>query len=443
MKHLFLTLATIVALGTNLTARQQQPYPLPLEEAMHILLTNNNAIKISRNTIEIAKAQKQQLNAAWYPTIAATGGYFHFAQDALAGIAWALPGLEQILQQLLPQLNQSLAALGNITLSVPLVKQNVTTLDAAALWPLFTGGKRIFAGKIGKELHTTALHLETLVTNAQMAAMLNAYYTLKLSNDVLTMQTDNMQYITRLLSDARRLKEEGFINKGEFLVVQVAHDEATRELENARHNKKVASRALSAILGIGQEITPCGNWFTLDSLPDIYSIQQEILCNNAQLKILHSQGNILHNRENIAKSNYLPDIALFARGNIYSHNVPKNLLPRSTVGAAMQWTLFDGLAREKEIKKTRLEQEQVDYTINQTESDLTRCSLQHTDPGAHNGSCPRTAPGEGKGFCRGFLHLNRSDRGTYSPHKSQYSPQPCPLAILHNSGKPSGIGFKH
>lgn len=384
MKHLFLTLATIVALGTNLTAQQQQPYPLPLEEAMHILLTNNNAIKISQNTTEIAKAQKQQLNAAWYPTIAATGGYFHFsndisaqanmgelAQDALANLEGALPGLEQLLQQLLPQLNQSLAALGNITLSVPLVKQNVTTLDATALWPLFTGGKRIFAGKIGKELHTTALHLETLVTNAQMAAMLNAYYTLKLSNDVLTMQTDNMQYITRLLSDARRLKEEGFINKGEFLVVQVAHDEATRELENARHNRKVASSALSAILGIGQEITPCGNWFTLDSLPCIHSIQQEILCNNAQLKILHSQDNILHNRENIAKSNYLPDIALFARGNIYSHNVPKNLLPRSTVGAAMQWTLFDGLAREKEIKKTRLEQEQVDYTISQTESDLT------------------------------------------------------------------------
>ena len=117
------------------------------------------------------------------------------AQDALANLEGALPGLEQLLQQLLPQLEQSLSSLGNITLSVPLIQQNVTTLDAAALWPLFTGGKRIFAGKIGKELHTTALHLETLVTNAQMAAMLNAYYTLKLSNDVLTMQTDNMQYI--------------------------------------------------------------------------------------------------------------------------------------------------------------------------------------------------------------------------------------------------------
>lgn len=383
MKHLFLTIAAIVALGTNLGAQEHQPYPLPLEEAMHILLTNNNAIKISQNTIEIARAQEQQLNAAWYPTIAATGGYFHFsngisaqanigelAQDALAGLESAIPGLEQILQQLLPQLEQSLAALGNITLSVPLIQQNVTTLDAAALWPLFTGGKRIFASKIGKEMLTTSQHMGTLVANAQMAAMLNAYYTLKLSNDVAAMQMDNLQYITRLLDDARKLKEEGFINKGEFLVVQVAFDDAVRELESARHNKQVASRALNAILGIEQEIAPCGNYFTLDSLPDIYSIQQDILTRNAQLKILQSQSNILQNKENIAKGSYLPDIALFARQNLYSHNAPRNLLPRSTVGAAMQWTLFDGLAREKEIKKSRLEQEQMDFTINQTEMDL-------------------------------------------------------------------------
>ena len=132
MKHPFLTLATIVALGTNLTAQEHQSYPLPLEEAVHILLTNNNAIKISRNATEIARTQKQQLNAAWYPTIAATGGYFHFsndisaqanmgelAQDALTNLESALPGLEQLLQQLLPQLNQSLAALGTLPSQSP------------------------------------------------------------------------------------------------------------------------------------------------------------------------------------------------------------------------------------------------------------------------------------------------------------------------------------
>lgn len=385
MRHLFFTIAILAVLGTGLQAQSQhqKPYPLPLEEAVQILLTNNNAIKISQHAVEIAKAQKQQLNAAWYPFISASGGYFHFsndisakanmgelAQDALGNLQEAIPGLGQILQQLLPQLEQTLAALGNITLSVPLIEQDVTALDATALWPLFTGGKRIFAGKIGKHLHTSARHLETLTLNAQISLMLNAYYTLKLSSEVEQMQQENLQYISKLLDNAGKLKKEGFINKAEYLVVQVASDEAIRELENARHNRETASRALNAILGIEQEVSPYCSYFTLDTLPDIYSIQQDILSHNAQLKILHSQNDILMNRGKIAKSGYLPNIALFARQNIYSNNIPKNLIPRSTVGAAMQWNLFDGLAREKEIKKTRLEQEQMDFTINQTELDL-------------------------------------------------------------------------
>ncbi len=385
MKQQVLTLAIMAALGADLHAQppHQHPYPLPLEEAVQILLTNNNTIKISQHTVEIARVQKQQLNATWYPFISASGGYFHFsndisakanmgelAQDALGNMEEAFPGLGQLLQQLLPQFEQTLSALGNMTISVPLVKQNAATVDATAIWPLFTGGKRIFAGKIGKELHTTAIHFNTLATNTQMAIMFNAYYTLKLSSEVEQMQQENLRYISKLLENAGKLKKEGFINKAEYLVVQVASDEAVRELEKARHNRETASRALNAILGIEHEIAPYCSYFTLDTLPDIYSIQQDILAHNAQLKILQSQGNILGNREKMAKSGYLPNIALFARQNIYSNNIPKNLIPRATIGAAMQWNLFDGLAREKEIKKSRLEQEQISFAADQAERDL-------------------------------------------------------------------------
>ena len=88
----------------------QEEYPLTLEEAAAILQLNNNAIKISRNTVESAKARKQQLGSAWFPTIVATGGYMHFSNnisaDANVGeltqsIAGNLPesikGLEQII----------------------------------------------------------------------------------------------------------------------------------------------------------------------------------------------------------------------------------------------------------------------------------------------------------------------------------------------------------
>ena len=333
MRHLLLLAVLCTTLGTYGYSQQS----LSLEDAAAILYSNNNAIKISETGVDVAKAQKQQLNSAWYPFISATGGYIHFsnkisadanvgelAQDAVQTVKQTFPGLEQLLQQLLPQLQQAVSSLGNITLSFPLLEQDITSIDAIALWPLFTGGKRIMAGKIGTALHQQAQELNTLTTNAQMALMLNTYYTLKLAREVERMNTENLQFMEKLLYNAQRLKEEGFINKAEYLVIQVARDEAARELQSSTQNIRVAASALSAVLGKeinGEELS--GRWFVLDSLPDINAIYESILQQNAQLKILEHQEGILESNEKIARSNYLPDIALFARQNLYSYNVPK------------------------------------------------------------------------------------------------------------------------
>lgn len=371
---------------TGILARE---YHLTLEEAATILEQNNNAMKISRSAVEAAKAQKQQLQAAWYPAISATGGYIHFsneitadanmgelAQGLLQDLTGNAAGLEQLLRQLLPQLQQIIAGLSSTTLSVPLVGKNATSVDAVALWPLVTGGKRIYAGRIGSSLVESAGHLNTLTENGQRALMLNAYYTLKLARQVEQMQQENLQYIRKLQQNALRLKEEGFINKAEYLVVQVAADEASREYESARQSTGVAAQALNAILG--KEISgiiPQGNFFTLDSIPPISHINSRILQHNPQLKILHAQGKILENKRKIAQSGYIPNFALFARQNLHSDNIPRNLLPRTIVGVAMQWDLFDGLAREKEIQKNRIEERQMEYTTDQAEDDLLTAAL--------------------------------------------------------------------
>ena len=385
MRHRLLLAVLCTTLGTY----GYSQHPLSLEDAAAILYSNNNAIKISGTGVEVAKAQKQQLNSTWYPFISATGSYFHFsnkisadanmgelAQDAVQSLAQTFPELGQMLQQLLPQLQQAVSSLGNITLSFPLLERDITSIDAIVLWPLFTGGKRILAGKIGTSMHRQAMELNALTLNAQMALMLNSYYTLKLAREVEQMNTENLQFIEKLLYNAQRLQKEGFINKAEYLVIQVARDEAARELQSSAQNIQVAASALSGVLGkeVGTEELS-GRWFILDSLPDISTIYESILQQNAQLKILELQERILENSEMIAESNYLPNIALFAKQNICSYNVPENLMPRTIFGATMQWNLFDGLNREKEIQKSRLEQEQTIYAYSQARQDLLTAAI--------------------------------------------------------------------
>ena len=362
-----------------------QPDTLSLEDAAAILMGSNNAIKSASTAAEVARAQKRQLNSAWYPNVSVAGGYFHFsneisveadlggaAQDLAQGLVQMIPQIEM----LLPQLQQIVSSIAGKPLSLPVIKQDIATIDAVAIWPLITGGKRIYASKIGRGLEATAQQMKKLAENAQTALMLNAYYTLKLSGETISMQQENLNFCKHLHFNATRLFQEGFINKAEFLIAEVALKEAEREYETSITQESVALNALGTVLGKRmQQVELSGRFFSIDSLPDIYSMNEEILQANAVLGILHAQQEILHNREKIAKSDYFPDVALFARQNIHSWNIPKNLAPRTTIGAAMQWNIFNGTARENSIKEAQLQQEQLEYEIAKTEQDLITAAL--------------------------------------------------------------------
>ena len=387
MKRLFPKTAVLGLLATMLAPLQltAQTDTLSLEDAAAILKTNNNVIRSSAIATEIAKTQKRQLNSTWYPNVSVTGGYFHFsneisveadlgsaAQDLAQGLSQMIPQLEM----LLPQLQQIVSAIAGKPLSLPILKRDIATVDVIALWPLITGGKRIFATRIGRELESTAQQMGRLTQNAQMAMMLNAYYTLKLSGETISMQQENLTFFKHMHYNASRLFQEGFINKAEFLVAEVALKEAEREYETSVLQHDVAASALNTVLGRKiQQVELSGRFFSIDSLPSIYSMNEEILRENAALEILHSQQEILHNQEMLAKSDYFPNIALFAKQNIHSWNIPKNLSPRTTIGAAMQWDIFNGAARENSIKERQLQQEQLEYAISQTEQELLTAAL--------------------------------------------------------------------
>ena len=362
-----------VAQQAAASPQQQQLHPLTLEEAAILLQNHNNSIKISQTAIEVAAAQKQELNAAWFPMISSQGGYFISKNGISADIDMGETA-GQLIGELFPQLAPIASQLKGIAISIPLLNKEITTIDATALWPIFAGGKRIFASRIGKEISSSAEHLMAITQNTQMALMINTFYTLKLCHEVEQMQQENLSYINRLMFNASRLKEEGFINKAELLVVQVAREDATRELESARHNTQSAAAALNAILGTEVNALPQVDYFTLENVPSTTTLQEEILCSNRQLKLLESQEEILENNTKIAKSNYLPTLALYSRQSIYT-DIPQNLLPRFTVGAAMQWDIFDGLVRESRIKQSRLEHEQMQYTIEQTREDLFTAAI--------------------------------------------------------------------
>ncbi len=407
--------------GKPLQAPKQNIIPFTLEQASQMLISNSEVIGIAEKTIDIAKAEKQKLNSAWYPFITASGGYTHTSKDisvqANAGevlkpiedaAAKHLPSSEQlqallkeagpVFEQLFPHLspqqiegiiggignviegigsslNNMITEMNSLNINFPLLDKNLATIDATATWPLFTGGKRIFANKIGKSMIASAEGMKTVATDAQLVVMVEAYYTYKLAQEVVKEKVENYQTMQLLFNNAQSLMNNGMINKAELLVAQVALEEAIRELNNSRESVGVAESALKTVIGIQNEdnnstIDPISNFFIMDPIPPLSYFEKQIDSNNIQIKVLKEQQNITKYEKKIAESGYAPNIAVFAKQNIYSYQIPSNLAPRTVFGAGMVWNIFDGLNREKNIRIAKKSSDQATLTIEKTRKDL-------------------------------------------------------------------------
>ena len=202
-----------------------------------------------------------------------------------------------------------------------------------------------------------AENLRDLTYDNQTLLLINAYYTLKLSMHVVEVKEENVKTMTLLYNDALKLKDAGMINKAELLTAQVAAENASRELESAKNSVSVVDKAIKNLLKIDDStarislINPVTDYAnTTNLLPDEEYFNNLVHQNSKALKAIELKKSSLKNQRKIAASGYMPNVAVFAKQNLYSYHLPGYISPKTVLGAGLSWNLFDGLSREANIK---------------------------------------------------------------------------------------------
>ena len=262
--------------------------------------------------------------------------------------------------------------IGQNTLTLPLISQNVTSIDANLTWPIFTGGKRIYASKIGKKLVSVAEVNREQVSANQQALLIESYFGLRLGQRVVEVKAETYNSLKTHYDQALKLEQQGMINRAERLVAQVSMEEAKRELESARKDLEVASQALKSLINIGeeQEIRTTTSLFINESIPSANYFKEMIPFNNYLVNQLKLQENIAGDQLKIGRSGYLPNIALIGKQTLYADGLDKYLMPRTMIGVGFTWNIFDGLDREKRIRQARLTSQSLAIGKEKAVSDL-------------------------------------------------------------------------
>lgn len=341
---------------------QTERRALSLQEATALMETNNRTLQMADKAIEMARGERQKLNAFWFPAINASGMYAHLSNqvEVRQPLDTYTEPAKEFVQSILPDnrlITSLLDQIGSYTLSMPLLKRNLTTIDATLSWPIFTGGKRIYASRIGRRMIDLAQVGKEETHATLQTELVETYFALRLAEKVVDVRKQTYQSLQLHYKHALKLEVNGMLTKAERLFAEVNRQEAKREWESARKEHEVAHRALCSLLEIGDNnvmITPVTPLFISNGLPDSLFFQSLIPSSNYMVSKLRLEESIADNQLRISRSAYLPNIALLGKQTLYAKNLPSNLMPRTMVGIGFTWNLFDGLNREADVRMARL-----------------------------------------------------------------------------------------
>lgn len=356
---------------------QNEKIDLSLEQSERLLRKENKSLQIAGKGIELARNEHQKLNSFWFPSVNTAGAFVHMSNpvEVRQSVSKLTDPAIDFVKTYIPDndlIVSALEKLGQNTLSLPLISQNLTSIDANVIWPLFTGGKRLFANEIGKRMVDIAEVNRNQVEAAQQSLLIETYFALRLGNRIVDVRQQTYDALMLHYEHAVKLEQNGMINRAERLFAQVSMEEAKRELESARKDLTVAQQALKSVLNLDtvSDIRTTTPLFINEYIPPVQHFKDQIPTGNYMISQLKLQQAIAENELKISRSAYLPDIALFGKQTLYAHGVDKYLLPRTMIGVGFTWNLFDGLNREKKIRQAKLTSQSLDLGKEKAENDL-------------------------------------------------------------------------
>ena len=331
---------------------------LSLNDALLLAEQENRAVQIAREGVDVATQDKHILRSAWWPTITLTGEAIHTTTPIrlTKSVAELSDGRLQELEKVVvdePLLEAILKEVGSMDIGVDLAPRNTASVGANLMWPLFSGGKRIFATRVGN--HSVALAHTAYESVLQRVTTTTAevYMGVEVANVNVEVCRMALSSALEVVREARSMEREGIINKAERLAAEVDAAEVASLLAEAHTRLTITRAELGALLGLDSlyllTTTPLLN---ITHLPSQEFFLQAI-GNNPTVRATRIEKQLANENLHIEQGRYLPDIALIGGYRLWSEGIDKGLIPRAFVGVGASWTLFDGTARERSIAKSR------------------------------------------------------------------------------------------
>jgi outer membrane protein TolC len=389
---------------TMSSATMAQNSVLTFDEALQLMKSNNPALSQTQHLVREKEADKAIKRGLYMPhvsveaTAVSMSDPLHLdltpVRDAILplysalgnyGVFSGVPNPDPTTNSIVPILPDNVSTqavrskllqgeeeIANAEWDKTIQEKNFATASANLTWPLFTGGKISAANKAAKvEIENSKEELRN--TEGELLSELVArYYGLALGLQAEKVRQQMLDAMTRHNYDAEKMFKEGMIAKVELLNSAVALSDANRELKQSVRNIEILQQGLTSTLAVegNDSIAPSSHLFINKELPDANYFLRIALESNPKLNQIEGKSKLVDIKHNVGKGDYLPSAALFGTYTFADYN-KSAYTPDWIVGVGVKWTIFDGLSRNNELRKTNEMKAQVNEAREKAHNDIS------------------------------------------------------------------------
>ena len=246
------------------------------------------------------------------------------------------------------------------------------TVAANAQWPLYAGGKIRIANKVANIEKHEAEGVTVQKQGEVTSELVERYFGLCLAKQAVKVRQDVLLGVSKHLSDAQKLENDGMIANAEVLQAKLFYANADREYKKAKRSVMTINQALLNTLTIENDSTiePSTELFYLDSIESVDYFTKSAMAKNPSLLQVEDKKQLVEQNYKAQISNYLPTVAAMGTYNLWNKDLSV-YIPNWTVGVTMNYTLFDGASRYRKVKAASFKVDQVEEVKQKVESDLS------------------------------------------------------------------------
>ena len=374
--------------GLSALSTQNLHASLSLEQASERLLTYSPAVSASLALHQADVLEAQSLQKLHHPSVSVNLHAFSLHQNSSVPLDNLKAQTEQHLNAQFGQRfgNEPTHLLGSLHTSAHQAIANLPshqdvkirhhgiTPSITAVMPLYTGGVIDSTKNIAAlQAQRGEFGLQEQVSLAKLS-LIRHYFNVQLQKQLVHSQQKALDAMQLHVNNAHKLEQQGFISKGQRMQFEVARNQTERLYQNAQNQHQNSVYELNALLGLPSLDAPNADVLTTPLFINTHQRPdwQELLDASAQSAL----GQKLDTDVQLAEQNIAlrqaakkPKVAAVA-------NYTLDKQPDWFVGVAVQYQLYSGIDRDKQIQAAHLQKQAAQSASSQVKQHIS--TTMHT-----------------------------------------------------------------